>query len=48
MENHFVQVSASGVLTDGRTIDFHVTHVGDQTKNITCHLNNTSYSYSKL
>ena len=34
MENHHVQINASGKLEDGRTFDFHVTHVGDQTKSI--------------
>jgi hypothetical protein len=34
MENHLVQINASGVLEDGRSFDFHVTHVGDVTKNI--------------
>ena len=32
--NHLVQINAAGVLDDGRTFDFHVTHVGNQTKNI--------------
>jgi hypothetical protein len=34
MENHHVQINASGILNDGRSFDFHVTHVGDETKNI--------------
>ena len=34
IENHLVQINASGLLSDGRTFSFHITHVGDQTKNI--------------
>ena len=34
MENHHVQINASGKLDDGRSFAFHVTHVGDQTKSI--------------
>ncbi len=34
MENHHVQINASGILEDGRKFAFHVTHVGDQTKSI--------------
>jgi hypothetical protein len=34
MESHHVQINASGVLEDGRSFNFHVTHVGDETKNI--------------
>lgn len=34
MENHHVQINASGKLEDGRNFAFHVTHVGDQTKSI--------------
>jgi len=34
LENHLVQINASGFLQDGRKFDFHVTHVGDKTKNI--------------
>jgi hypothetical protein len=33
-DNHFVQINASGTLTDGRRFEFHVTHVEDQTKHI--------------
>ena len=34
MDNHHVQMNASGTLEDGRLFNFHVTHVGDVTKNI--------------
>ncbi len=34
MDNHLVQINASGQLNDGRSFSFHVTHVGDQTKTI--------------
>jgi hypothetical protein len=34
IDDHFVQISASGMLTDGRSFDFHVTHTGEVTKNI--------------
>ncbi len=32
IENHFVQINASGTLEDGRTFSFHVTHAGDQSQ----------------
>jgi len=34
MENHLVQINASGNLNDGRKFSFHVTHIGDQTASI--------------
>ena len=34
MDNHLIQINASGQLNDGRSFSFHVTHVGDQTKTI--------------
>jgi hypothetical protein len=38
-ENHLVNINASGVLEDGRSFSFHVTHVGDQTKSIRLDIN---------
>ncbi len=34
MENHLVQINASGVLQDGRSFSFHVTHIGSETRSI--------------
>jgi hypothetical protein len=34
MDNHLVQINASGALMDGRLFTFHVTHLGDQTKSL--------------
>jgi hypothetical protein len=34
MENHLVQINASGYLTDGRSFRFHVTHKGSETSSI--------------
>lgn len=34
MDHHLVQINASGRLEDGRRFQFHVTHVGDQTRSI--------------
>lgn len=34
MENHLVQINASGILHDGKKFSFHVTHVGDKTTSI--------------
>jgi hypothetical protein len=34
MDNHLIQINASGYLEDGRSFSFHLTHVGDQTKAI--------------